>query len=388
MEILELFDKIDIAELNLLNNEEGTLSNNILCNSTLNNITTSDLDANMAIIGLSEYRGENKEGSHLAANIVRQEFYKLKQHNNTLKIIDLGNIKQGKDLSDTYYALGEACSFLLQNKIIPIIIGGSNDNAIGMYKGYESIGQIINISNIDSRIDLKTLDKDARSDNFLAHIFCSDPNYLFNYTHIAYQSYFVESNVLKLLQEIRFEAYRLGEIQSHLENAEPLIRNSDMLIADLNSIRASDAPSSDSPHGLYGEEFCKLLHFAGMSDKLSSLGLFNYDAEKDIDNRTAKIISHALWYFIDGYLWRKNDFPYKDTNNYYRFNVILENGDTIIFYKSKKSERWWMQVSCNEQMQQKYIRHFLVPCTYDDYQSAMNNHIPDRWLIAYNKLNM
>lgn len=386
MEILELFDKINISEL--INNEEGAISNNILCNSTLNNINTSNLDANLAIIGISEYRGKDKTPSTVAADTIRKEFYKLKQHNNTLKIIDFGNIRYGKTLTDTYFAIGEACSFLLQHKIIPILIGGSNDNAIGLYKGYESIGQIINITNIDSRIDLKTIDKDAKDDNFLPHIFCSDPNYLFNYTHLAYQSYFVESNVLKLLHDIRFEAYRLGEIQSQIENSEPLIRNSDMLIADVNAIRASDAPSSDSPHGLYGEEFCKLLHFAGMSDKLSSLGIFNYDAENDINNRTAKIISHALWYFIDGYLWRKNDYPYKDTNNYYKFNVILENGDSIIFYKSKKSERWWMQVSCNDEMQQKYIRHFLVPCTYEDYQSAMENNIPDRWLIAYNKLNL
>lgn len=388
MEILDLFEKIDIAELGLLINEESTISNNILCNSTLNNISSSDLEADMAIIGLGEYRGSNKEASYLAANTIRQEFYKLKQHNNTFKIIDLGNIQQGQSLNDTYFALGEACAFLLRHKIIPVVIGGSNDNAIGIYKGYESIGQIINLLNIDSHIDLKGIEKDATNDNFLSHIFCSDPNYLFNYTHIAYQSYFVEKAVLKLLQEIRFEAYRLGKIQSNLENAEPLIRNCDMLIADINAIRASDSPCSDSPHGLYGEEFCKLLHYAGMNDKLTSLGLFNYEVEKDINNRTAKIISHALWYFIDGYLWRKNDYPYKDINNYYRFNVMLENGETIIFYKSKKSERWWMQVSCNDEMQQKYLRHYLIPCTYSDYKDCMSNKIPDRWLIAYNKLNL
>lgn len=381
MEILKLFDKIDPSQLNLITNEEGTISNNILCNN-------ANLEADIALIGLSERRGEGKEASTLAADTVRKEFYKLKQHNNTIKIIDLGNLKTGQSLKDTYFALGEVCAFLFRHKIIPVIIGGSNDNAIGIYKGYEQIGQIINVLNIDSHIDIKDLDKDAKNDNFLAHIFCSDPNYLFNYTHIGYQSYFVEQNVLQLLQDIRFEAYRLGEIQNKIEDSEPLIRNCDMLIADINSIRASDAPSSDSPHGFYGEEFCKLLHYAGMNDKLTSLGLFNYNTEEDINSRTAKIIAHALWYFIDGYLWRKNDFPYKDLNNYYRFNVMMEDGDTIVFYKSKKSERWWMQINCNSEMQEKYIRHYLLPCTYDDYQSAMDNKIPDRWILAHNKLNL
>jgi arginase family enzyme len=379
MDILDLFDKIDVSKLGLITNQESSISNNILCNSNLNNISTADLDADMAIIGVGENSG---------ADTIRKEFYKLKQHNTTLKIIDFGNIKEGQTPKDTYFAIGEVCAFLFQHKIIPIVIGGNNDNSIGIYKGYEQIGQIINILNIDSRIDIKDLEKEAKNDNYLSHIFCSDPNYLFNYTHLAYQSYFVEPNVLQLLQDIRFEAYRLGEIQSKIEDAESLIRNCDMLIADINAIRASDAPSSDSPHGLYGEEFCKLIHFAGMSDKLTSLGLFNYNEKDDINSRTAKLISHALWYFIDGYLWRKNDFPYKDLNNYYRFNVIMENEDTIVFYKSKKSERWWMQISCNTETQQKYIRHYLVPCTYNDYKAAMENRIPDRWIIAYNKLNL
>ena len=243
MDILDLFDKIDVSKLGLITNQESSISNNILCNSNLNNISTADLDADMAIIGVGENSG---------ADTIRKEFYKLKQHNTTLKIIDFGNIKEGQTPKDTYFAIGAVCAFLFQHKIIPIVIGGNNDHAIGMYKGYEQIGQIINILNIDSRIDIKDLEKEAKNDNYLSHIFCSDPNYLFNYTHLAYQSYFVEPNVLQLLQDIRFEAYRLGEIQSKIEDAEPLIRNCDMLIADINAIRASDAPSSDSPHGLYG----------------------------------------------------------------------------------------------------------------------------------------
>ncbi len=369
MNILDLFDKID--GLTFAGQDQATLSEQILCNQL-------NLEANFAFIGIEEN----------SANAVRKEFYQLKKHNNNLKIIDLGNLKQGLTPKDTYFALGEVCTFLFQHQIIPIVIGERNDNAIGIYKGYEQIGQIINIANIDSHIDLKELDKTAKEDNYLAHIFCFDPNYLFNYTHIGYQSYFVENSLLKLLQDIRFEAYRLGEIQSQLEDSEPLLRNCDMLIADINAIRASDSPASCSPHGFYGEEFCKLLHYAGMSDKLSSIGIFSYDANKDINSRTAKIISHALWYFIDGYLWRKNDFPYKDLNNYYRFNVLMEDGDTIVFFKSKKSERWWMQINCNSEVQEKYLRHYLVPCTYKDYESAMQNKIPDRWILAHTKLNL
>ena len=116
--ILELFDKINPEKLSLFTEEEGNISENII----LHNIVESDF----ALIGMNE-----------SANKIRQEFYKLKQHNNTLKIIDLGNLKQGQTPRDTYFALGEVCSTLFQYQIIPIIIGGTHDNAIGIYKGYE-----------------------------------------------------------------------------------------------------------------------------------------------------------------------------------------------------------------------------------------------------------
>jgi hypothetical protein len=222
----------------------------------------------------------------------------------------------------------------------------------------------------------------------LTYMFCNQPNYLFNYTHAAYQSYFVVPELIDLMDQMRFETYRLGAVQNKIEFTEPLIRNADMVIADVNSIRASDAPSSQNPHGLYGEEFCKIVNFAGMSDKLTSIGFYGYRPEYDTDFRTAKLVSHAMWYFIEGYNWRKNDFPYKDQKNYYKFSVLMPNDINIVFYKSKKSERWWMQVSCPDELQEKYLRHFLIPCTYDDYKEAMEGQLPERWLLAYNKLNL
>jgi hypothetical protein len=52
MDILDLFDKIDVSKLGLITNQESSISNNILCSSNLNNISTADLDADMAIIGV------------------------------------------------------------------------------------------------------------------------------------------------------------------------------------------------------------------------------------------------------------------------------------------------------------------------------------------------
>ena len=71
-----------------------------------------------------------------------------------------------------------------------------------------------------------------------------------------------------------------------------------------------------------------------------------------------------------------------------RYNYLMENEETLVFFKSKKSGRWWLQINCSDESKQKYSRHYLIPCTYEDYQEAMKNKIPDRFILAHNKLNL
>ncbi|MEE1097368.1 MAG: formimidoylglutamase [Bacteroidales bacterium] len=385
MDIKVYFNSVDTECLGCEELSEDTMFRMIQINSKRNpfEMDLSCVEADIAIVGVGE-----ESDLFTGADIIRKQFYALKQHRKRIKIVDLGNIKIGKTQKDTYSAMADVCSCLLQNRVIPLILAKSNDLAIGNYMAYEQIGQIINVFNLDSEIDFKEIKEEIDETNYLTYMFCNQPNYLFNYTHAAYQSYFVVPELIDLMDQMRFETYRLGAVQNKIEFTEPLIRNADMVIADVNSIRASDAPSSQNPHGLYGEEFCKIVNFAGMSDKLTSIGFYGYRPEYDTDFRTAKLVSHAMWYFIEGYNWRKNDFPYKDQKNYYKFSVLMPNDINIVFYKSKKSERWWMQVSCPDELQEKYLRHFLIPCTYDDYKEAMEGQLPERWLLAYNKLNL
>lgn len=385
MDIKVYFNSVDTECLGCEELSEDTMFRMIQINSKRNpfEMDLSCVEADIAIVGVGE-----ESDLFIGADIIRKQFYALKQHRKRIKIVDLGNIKIGKTQKDTYSAMADVCSCLLQNRVIPLILAKSNDLAIGNYMAYEQIGQIINVFNLDSEIDFKEIKEEIDETNYLTYMFCNQPNYLFNYTHAAYQSYFVVPELIDLMDQMRFETYRLGAVQNKIEFTEPLIRNADMVIADVNSIRASDAPSSQNPHGLYGEEFCKIVNFAGMSDKLTSIGFYGYRPEYDTDFRTAKLVSHAMWYFIEGYNWRKNDFPYKDQKNYYKFSVLMPNDINIVFYKSKKSERWWMQVSCPDELQEKYLRHFLIPCTYDDYKEAMEGQLPERWLLAYNKLNL
>jgi len=177
-----------------------------------------------------------------------------------------------------------------------------------------------------------------------------------------------------------------------IEEAEPMIRNADILSIDISAIRASDAPGNFNagPNGFYGEEVCRICRYAGISDKLSSIGFYEFNPEYDNKGQTAHLIAQMIWYFIDGFMNRKDDFPEDNKEfmeNYVRFIVKVDDfEDELIFLKSKKTDRWWMQVTIKNNVHKKYKRHQFVPCSYNDYKAALNQEIPDRWWKVQQKL--
>lgn len=346
-------------------------------------------DVDIALIGVQEDRNAiSNRGSADAADQIRKHFYKLFQGED-VRLADLGNIRAGNNINDTYYALTEAMAELLKHDIFPVVLGGSQDLSYSMYKAYEKIGQIINIVAVDPLFDLGEKDEELSSQSYLSKIILHQPNYLFNYTNLGYQTYYVDQEAIELMNNLFFDCYRLGQVRSDLSEAEPLLRNADMLTFDFSAIRASDAPANKNacPNGFYGEEACQILRYAGMSDKLTALGLFEMNPQEDRNGQTASLASQMLWYFIEGFYNRLNDIPYKYKNDFLKYTVtIQDHKEQIVFFKSKKSDRWWMEVPVKASIRTKYERHHFIPCSYKDYQTALKDEIPDRWWQAYQKL--
>lgn len=350
--------------------------------------STENVD--IAILGVKEERRAfNNPGCSLSANYVRKHLYKLYQGNYNARIVDLGNIKSGHSIEDTYFAVTAVLSELIQNNILPIIIGGSQDLTFPHYLAYENLGQIINIVSVDSHFDIGNAEEDFNSRSYLSKIILHQPNFLFNYTNIGYQTYFVDQNAIELMNKMHFDTYRLGVVRANMEEVEPMVRNADLLSFDISAIRQSDAPGNinATPNGFYGEEACQIVRYAGLSDKLTSIGFYESNPAYDREEQTSHLLAQMIWYFIEGFYSRKQDFPIKSNNDYLKYRVnILNQNQEIVFYKSKKSDRWWMEVPCVDNMNIRYERHHLIPCSYADYQAACRNEIPERWWQMYQKL--
>ena len=347
-------------------------------------------DVDIAILGVHEgRRSVDNPGCSQGPDPIRRQLYKLFAGEYKPRIADLGNIRQGHEVKDTYYALTSVISNLVERNVLPIILGGGQDLSYANYRAYESLGRVINILAIDPKFDLGATDQELHSQSYLNKIILHQPNFLFNYTNLGYQSYFVDPGSISLMKNLYFDIYRLGKIRENMEEAEPLTRNADMITFDISSVRHSDAPGTkhSSPNGFYGEEVCRIMRYAGLSDKLSSIGFYEYNPSLDINDQTAKLIAQMIWYFVEGYYNRKNDHPYNDKTDYVKYTVaIKDHQDHLVFYKSKKSDRWWMDVPVKKNFKNVYERHHLVPCSYNDYEVACQDDIPDRWWQAYQKL--
>ena len=342
----------------------------------------------VALFSVAEFRGiKSSEEPESNFDQLRAELGLLKDNFGTLRIVDLGTIRAGETLKDTYYALSSAVAGIVKAGGVAIIIGGSHDLTYANYLAYEKLEQVVNLVTVDSRFDLGNAEDEVTANKYLQKIILHQPNILFNFSNLAFQSHHVQPLEVDLMKKMYFDVYRLGEVQGNLEQVEPVVRNADILSFDLTSIRSSDSPSNlrQEPNGLYGEEACAIARYAGLSDKLTSFGLFNHSAKDCI--RSNKLSAQILWYFLLGVTHRKGDYPFADKDQYLKYTVSIENGTyDIVFYKSNLSDRWWMEVPYPSKRGAKYQRHFMVPCHYEDYQTACNDEIPDRWWQTFQKL--
>ena len=390
-EIAHFFQPLDILNISQgMSYQENQLGNKLHIYSQEKDFPEIE-NMDIAIVGVCEdRRSNNNTGSATAPDEVRTYLYKLFPGSYPLKIVDLGNIQPGFEVDDTYYALAETVEFLIKKNVIPFIIGGSQDLTFAQFKGYEKLEQTINIVTIDPLFDLGNPDENISNESYLGKIILYQPNFLFNYSNIGYQTYYVDQSSLTMMSKLYFDAYRLGEIRDNIQEAEPIIRHADMLSFDISSIKHADAPAHNnaSPNGFYAEEACQMMRYAGMNDKLTSAGIYEINPSFDIQGKTAHLAAQMFWCFIDGFYNRKKDFPTRTSTEYTRFHVFLQdNKYEINFYKSNKSDRWWMEVPYPSHEKLKFERHTLIPCSYKDYEIACKDEIPDRWWQTYQKLS-
>ncbi|MDR1227063.1 MAG: hypothetical protein LBK47_09240 [Prevotellaceae bacterium] len=325
----------------------------------------------VALIGL------RRQGSPNSFPPLREAFYSLYQPTKGVDIIDLGDVEMAGP------GCGEKVEFalykLLEQGVFPLVFSESMRYSYLLYCALKAYQKTAAASYILSAANLGAVHEPLSDDNFLAHALVDYGKELSHLSVLGYQSYLTSPDDIRQLTALYCETLRLGLIRDENRLAEPLLRDADMLCAAVSAVRQSDAPAATeaSPNGFYAEEMCRLLRFAGFSDKMKGFYLGGFNLTRDVNSQTAKLLAQMIWHVVDGIAHRVNEYPGDEAKSCRRLQVELgeQQDQQLVFYQSKITDRWWIEVPIDGS-----DRKQLIACLKEDYDQASHFEIPDRWL--------
>ncbi|WP_127845195.1 formimidoylglutamase [Psychroflexus aestuariivivens] len=352
--------------------------------SFYNDIDEDEIEGfDIAIVCVAEARNSlYEQKSDFCFNDIRKALYKLFIGNWKTSILDLGDIQPGAETSDTEYALKSLVSELLKKNIVPIILGGSQDLTFAQYRAYDGIKYMVNLSTVDHKFDLGNSDMPMNGQSYVGKMIVDEPYNMFNYANLGYQTFLSPQEEIDLMDKLFFDALRLGVLKNDLKRAEPVLRDSDLLSIDVTSIKTSELGEASHfmPNGFSTFEFCALSRYAGMSEKLTSFGLYEIQSIMKSEN-FVNLIAQTLWYFFEGFNLRLTENISEANNNITKYSVPISD-EILVFFKSEKSNRWWMEIPSAKDVDNNLNKASLLACDKKDYIDACNSVVPERWLNA------
>ncbi|MDT8347020.1 MAG: formimidoylglutamase [Flavobacteriaceae bacterium] len=335
----------------------------------------------IALLGVQEMRASSipSEKSPDFTDL-RKKLYALHSGDWHYALLDLGDLPSGEQLKDTYLAFQEIVKAILSNDGIPLIIGGGQDLVYHLYRAYDDGEEMVNFVNIDAKFNLGDFEAALSAESFVGKMVVDKPYNLLNYTNLAYQTYYNSQEEIRLMESLYFDFYRLGELHTDIKIAEPALRDADIVSLDVEAIKDegfhpvfNELPR---PNGIDGLQLCKLMHYTGISDRVSSLCISHLNTGSAYFNM---LMAQGLWYFIEGVNNRYDESPDINHKDYIKYIVPLDE-EVIIFVKSLLSGRWWIKIPFLKNYNNINKIDTLLACTEQDYLEACAQKIPARWL--------
>ncbi len=339
---------------------------------------------NLAILGVPEDRNSQNKGSSSAPDHIRQKLYSLSKIRNKINILDLGNMHPGTSPSDTYYGLRDIVIYLLEHRVIPIILGGTQEITYGCHQALMKYKKNCRLVTVDARLDLGKGEKSISADSWMEKIIKSKASGI-TYTNLGHQEYLVSLRDIEKLKKRGYHSYRLGRVHSDLKYFEPFFRDTSLHSFDISSVRQSDAPGTlhASPNGFSGMELCQLARFSGLSDNVSVFLITEVNPLLDNREQTSHLAAQTIWYFIDALSQRTIENPSPQAESFTQYIVNLNDTEyKLTFLKSNQTDRWWFKSPGGKKSSEETT---WIACSYKDYQMASNQEIPERWLDFFKK---
>lgn len=336
----------------------------------------------IAIIGVTEFRSKQKDLiEDVDFSLVRTQLYELQMGNWSIDLYDFGDVIYYDDKAETEKVFREVTNGLIRDGYVVVILGGNPSLGYQQYRAYDEIVDKVYYLTIDYKLRLGKDEVQTTENNYLTKIISNEPFNLLDYTNIGFQTYFVAQEKLDLLDQLNFDAVRLGIISENVKEIEPYSRDANAALLNLSSLQGSDFSSSKNmtPNGFTSREICALTRYLGFSNKLTSLYVCDYiENYKKLDHL---LISQMIWYFIDGKNHRPEIKSFEDTQYFEKIFVPTE-GYNYIFYRNIFTNQLWIEVDNTVDGERKIE---IISCSEKDYEQALNGGIPNRWWKYFKK---
>ena len=365
----EYFKPVDKKLIDLVENlNPNQVGNNIKINGRddLSSILSSDL----VIFSISDFRLDTTDKKSFNADKdFRKKFYSLFYSDWSLNLFDLGNLINGNLVSDTQFALKSIIEFCIKNQIFVISLGGPQYFTLDLYSSLKKNLSKINLVAINNKLEFSN----ENNESYLSKIIMDENNKLNHFSNIGFQKHLNSLDEIDLIKKMKFESLSLGKIKSDLNEAEPILRDSNLISFNVKSIKSGDINNAHQyPNGLTSYEFCSLSRFSGASLKSNVISYFeNWDFS--ILN---SLLAEAIWYVIDGFSARIDETPDSDNDNFTYYFIEIDNYK-FKFYHSLLSDRWWVEFLNDDVVS---IKKNIISCSYNDYYNCKNSIISERIL--------
>ena len=368
---------IPASALEVVKHYEG--SSNQLGYFLKNQVWLPDYPPQVAILGVPEGRGSLCRQIADGPDAIRRNLYTLASFSSDVTIFDLGNLKCGTELKDTYAALKMVSEELSLMNIRLLILGGSQELAVPLILGFNK--EEFDLVIVDDRIDNSENDDSPSDERYINNLPVGT-----SVSVIAVQSYFVGEQMYNLPADgSDSEILTLGEMRADIKELEPLLRKANFVSFDFGAMKLSEAPGQCriSPNGLTGEEACQTAWYTGISTTPSWFGLFGYSPQLDPATSGAMMAAQISWYFINGVSKRMDEEPQDEATNFEHFHISIDGlEDPVSFLMHPLSRRWWMEVPSEDCT----LYPVRIPCSKKDYRKACENEISEKWWKYFNRI--
>jgi len=277
-------------------------------------------DPGVDLIGFPSDEGVNRNGGRPGAaeapSLIATAFYKLTPHpqfaNIHSQVISrarkLDIVPQKGEMEEHQEALGKRVTQSLQERRLPVIIGGGHETAYGHFLAYTQRSSPIQIVNIDAHADVRAFKNGkAHSGSPFRQAREHKSNKLSGYHVLGINPASCAQNHLEYVDEKGSYCFD-RELNKNKFNQKlnSISDSAIMATMDMDAVNQAQAPGVSAPNagGISSTLWLDLAFLLGKNPRVSSLDISEVNPRYDQDQATIRLAALTIWSFSLGFALR------------------------------------------------------------------------------------